>query len=90
MSYMGRILVALGIAAAVAAPAMAEEGCQAMLQKLDAAMQTAQLADDAKKAVDEMKAKAEEALKAGDEAGCTKAATEALKAAGAMPAEEGK
>ena len=79
-----KILMAGGLAAMLAAPAMAADAdnCAAMLKKADAMAQTAKLDDAAKKALADMKAKAEEQAKSGDEDACKVTAGEILKALG--------
>ena len=54
----------------------------ALLKKADALTQTVKLDDAAKKAVADMRAKAEDQMKAGDEDGCKKTAGELVKALG--------
>ena len=66
-----KILISAGIVSMLAAPAIAEEAtCAAMLEKAAAAAEAVKMDDATKKSFDEMKAKAEEQAKAGDEAGC--------------------
>ncbi len=81
---MKKILMAAGLVSVLAAPALAadEGSCAAMLEKADAMAQTAKLDDAARKVLADMKAKAEEQAKAGDEDGCKATAGEMLKALG--------
>ena len=79
-----KILVSAGLVTLLAAPVMAEDmTCAAMLEKADKAAAEAKLDEAAGKALADMKAKAEEQAKAGDEAGCKATAAEMLKALGA-------
>ncbi|HHN73263.1 MAG TPA: hypothetical protein ENK13_04155 [Thermopetrobacter sp.] len=83
MKTIAKILAVAGTVGFLAAPALAGEGdCKSMLDQVSAAMEKAQLDDAAKKAVEELKMKAEDAMKAGDEATCKTNAGEALKALG--------
>ena len=77
-----KLILTVGLATLLAAPAMAadEANCEALLKQVDTAVKAAKLDDAGKAKVSEMKAKAEEQLKAGDEEGCKATATEILEA----------
>ena len=79
-----KILISAGLVSLLAAPALAagDDSCAAMLEKADAVIKTVKLDDAGKKAVADIRAKAEDQLKAGDEDGCKKTAGELLKALG--------
>ena len=79
-----KFLMSAGVLSLLAAPALAADAgsCAAMLEKADAIVKTVKLDDAAKKAVADMRAKAEDQMKAGDEEGCKKTAGELVKALG--------
>ncbi len=80
-----KILISAGLISLLAAPALAGEAasCAAMLEKADKAAAEAKLDKAAGKVLAEMKAKAQEQARAGDEKGCQATAAEMLKALGA-------
>ena len=76
-----RVMIAAGMAAALAMPATAAEdggSCEALLKQVETAATQAKLDDAARKRVEEAKARAMERMKAGDEAGCKETATQLL------------
>jgi len=78
---MKKVLISIGLISMLAVPALAEGAtCSAMIEKLDALTQGAKLDEAAKKVVADMRARAEDQMKAGDEEGCKATAGEAIKA----------
>ena len=79
-----KLIMTAGLAALLSAPAMAAEeaeaNCATLLKQVDAALEQSQLDDAGKAKAQEMKAKAEEQMKAGDEDGCKATASEILDA----------
>ena len=78
---MKRLLSAIAVSAWLFSPALASQ-CPSDMSKIDAAMQTAQLSDEEKAKVTELRAKGEELHEAGNHAESVATLAEAKKILG--------